>query len=436
MNKLHSTANTIVETAKRLGASEVTAWASEGTWTDVKQRDGRIEKWQDSQSCSASAAFFVDDRYSVHSTNDLRPEALEQFIGRAIEATRHLEPDADRRLADPASMGCHDPAALDLVDATPVEIDHRAWVDAVQQSTSDAIPNNLRSAEGFVWSGSSRQVMVTSNGFSGGSATTEFGHGADISMEDTDGRLPEAADWAVARHHEDLLSVEDISARAAERAKRRLGSGPVSSRRGAMLVENRVVSRILGTLLSPMYGASIYEQRSCLSDKLGEQIAATNFTLLDDPHIPRGLGSRPHDGDGRPTTARSLVEAGVLQTWLLNVYYARRLGREPTTSGPSNLIVPQGASSPTELIADLPWAIHVDGFLGGNSNAATGKFSFGIRGTLFENGEAVAPISEMNITGSVFELLDGFVAAANDPWKSGSCRSPSLLFDAVQFSGQ
>jgi PmbA protein len=436
MNNLNNTAATIVETAKRLGASEVTAWASEGTWTDVKQRDGRIEKWQDSQSCSASAAFFVDERYSVHSTNDLRPEALEQFITRAIEATRHLEPDADRKLADPSIMGCHDNAPLDLVDDKPVEIDHRTWVDAVQQSTSSAIPENLRSAEGFVWSGSSRQVMVTSNGFSGSSATTEFGHGADISMEDTDGKLPEAADWAVARHYGDLLSIEDITARAAERAKRRLGSGPVSSRRGAMLVENRVVGRILGTLLSPMSGGAIYEQRSCLDSKLGERIASTNFNLFDDPHIPRGLGSRPHDGDGRPTVARDLVKDGILQTWLLNVYYARRLKLEPTTSAPSNLMVPVGESSPIELIADLPWAIQVDGFLGGNSNAATGKYSFGIRGTLFEKGEPVAPISEMNITGSVFDLLDGFVAASNDPWMSGSCRSPSLLFDAVQFSGQ
>ena len=435
MSNLNDTAEKLVTIARRLGASEVTAWASQGTWTDVKQRDGHIEKWQDSQSYSASAAFFVDDRYSVHSTNDLRPEALEQFIARAIEATRHLEPDPDRRLADHDIMGCHQ-AALELVDRNIPEIDHRTWVDAVQTATTKSIPANLRSVEGFVWSGSSQQVMVTSNGFSGSNATTEFGHGADISMEDTDGRLPEAADWAVSRHHSDLIDIEGISQRAARRAKRRLGSGPVSSRRGAMLVENRVASRILGTLVNPMYGGSIYEKRSCLSDKLSHKIASNAFTLIDDPHIPRGLGSRVYDGDGRPTTKRELVKDGVLQTWLINVYYGRKLGMGPTTSSTSNLVVPSGTSTPTELIADLPWAIQVDGFLGGNSNPATGKYSFGIRGTLYEKGEAVSPISEMNITGSIFDLLNGYVGAANDPWNSGACRSPSLLFDDVQFSGQ
>ena len=435
MNTLHDTAEKIVDIARRLGASEVTAWASQGTWTDVKQRDGKIEKWQDSQSCSASAAFFVDDRYSVHSTNDLRSDALEQFIGRAIEATRHLEPDPDRRLADRTLMGCYQ-GELDLVDHEAPEIDHRTWVDAVQTATTESIPNNLRSVEGFVWSGSSSQVMMTSNGFAGSSGTTEFGHGADISMEDSDGRLPEAADWAVSRHHADLIDVRGISQRAAERAKRRLGSGPVSSRRGAMLVENRVASRILGTVVNPMYGGSIYEKRSCLSDRLGNQIASSAFSLLDDPHIPRALGSRVHDGDGRPTTQRELVRDGVLQTWLINTYYGRKLGMEPTTSSTSNLVVPSGTLSPIQLITDLPWAIHVDGFLGGNSNPATGKYSFGIRGTLYEKGEPVSPISEMNITGSIFDLLEGYIGAANDPWESGACRSPSLLFDAVQFSGQ
>ena len=435
MSNLHDTAQTIVETARRLGASEATAWASQGTWTDVKQRDGHIEKWQDSQSYAASAAFFVDDRYSVHSTNDLRPEALEQFIARAIEATRHLEPDPDRRLAERAIMGSHS-AALELVDCEAPAIDHRTWVDAVQTATTQSIPSNLRSVEGFVWSGSSKQVMVTSNGFSGSNATTEFGHGADISMEDTDGRLPEAADWAVSRHYADLIDIQGISQRAATRAKSRLGSGPVSSRRGAMLVENRVASRILGTLVNPMYGGSIYEKRSCVADKLGSAIASSAFSLIDDPHIPRALGSRVYDGDGRPTARRELVRDGVLQTWLINVYYGRKLGMEPTTSSTSNLVVPSGNLGPMELIADLPWTIHVDGFLGGNSNPATGKYSFGIRGTLFEKGEPVAPVSEMNITGSIFDLLKGYVGAANDPWNSGACRSPSLLFDEVQFSGQ
>ena len=148
------------------------------------------------------------------------------------------------------------------------------------------------------------------------------------------------------------------------------------------------------------------------------------------------MGSRTHDGDGRPTERRTLIDQGRLTQWLINVYYGRKLGLDPTTGGTSNLIVPPGHRSTQEILGDLDWAIHVDGFLGGNSNPTTGRYSFGIRGMLYENGEAVAPVTEMNISESVFDLMGGFIEAANDPWICGSTRSPSLLFDAVQFSGQ
>ena len=232
-----------------------------------------------------------------------------------------------------------------------------------------------------------------------------------------------------------LKIIAELAAGVADRGLRQLGSGPVASKRGAMLVENRVASRIIGTLVGPLGGGSIYEQRSCMSEKLGESVASSAFTLLDAPHLPRGMGSRMYDGDGRPTKPRTLIEDGILQQWLINVYYGRKLERTPTTGGTSNLVVPAGSRSCNDILRDLDWAIHVDGFLGGNSNPATGRYSFGIRGTLFENGVAVKPISEMNISGSIFDLMGGFIEAADDPWLFGSCRSPSLLFDAVQFSG-
>jgi PmbA protein len=433
---LIATASQIVDMARNMGASEVTAYASEGTYTDVKQRDGSIEKWQDSQSRSASAALFVDERYSVHSTNDLRPEALKSFIQRAIEATRHLEPDPERRLPEQALMGTASTTDLDLVDATAPEIDHRTWVDEMQRTTTNAIPAHLRSTEGFVWSGTSSQAMVTSNGFCNATSTTEYGQGADVSMVDTDGRLPEAYDYAVARHHTDLPSIASIAEKVAARGAGQLGSGPVASRRGAMLVENRVAGRIIGTLIGPMNGAAIFEQRSCMSDKLDAQVAASGFSLIDAPHLARGMGSGLHDGDGRPTHHRTLVDQGILTQWLINVYYSRKLDRKPTSGGTSNLIVPPGSRSPAAILSDLDWAIKVDGFLGGNSNPATGRYSFGIRGTLYEKGVPTTAVSEMNITGSIFDLMGSFLEAADDPWLYGSTRSPSLLFDAVQFSGQ
>ena len=125
---------------------------------------------------------------------------------------------------------------------------------------------------------------------------------------------------------------------------------------------------------------------------------------------------------------------GELRSFFVDLYNSRRLKCAPT-GGASNLVIPAGERSPADIIAALPRVIRVDGFLGGNTNAITGDFSFGISGTLFENGEPVAAVSEMNISGDLFTLLGQFQEAASDTWRWGAWRSPSLLFDGVQFSG-
>ncbi len=434
MDSLPEIAEFVIQTARRHGADEVKATVSQGTSTEVTQREGRIEKWQDSRSRAMSAALLVDDRWSVHSSSDLRPDALRSFLGRAIQATRMLEADPDRRLSEIEDMGWVEPEDLDLDDGG-IELDLRAWVSSLEQATVAAAPDNLRSASAFVWQSRSERFTMTSNGFHGGFGSTDYGHGSTMSLEDADGRLPEAHYWDNVRHHGDLCTVEKAATETAERARRRLSSGPAESRSGCMLVENRQVARVLGACLAPMRGRTLFEQRSCYLDKLGAPIAAESFNLQDEPHLPRGMGSRPYDGDARPTVRRELIRNGVLQTWLMDVYYARRLEQSPTTGGTSNLVVPPGTRSVAEILAERDWVIRVEGFLGGNSNPATGRYSFGIHGTLFHHGEVAAAVSEMNISGSIFDLLGNFAEAANDVHTASSCRSPSLLFDAVQFSG-
>ncbi len=196
-----------------------------------------------------------------------------------------------------------------------------------------------------------------------------------------------------------------------------------------------MVGSLLKVLIGPLSGTSIYEQRSCLADHLGKKIGAAAFQLFDDPLIPRAPGSSPHDGDGLPSQRRPIVENGVLKLFFINVYNGRRMGVPPTTGGASNLVIPPGARSEAEIVAGLGRAIKVEGFLGGNSNPTSGDFSFGINGSLIEGGALQGPVSEMNVSGNLFELLERFVEAADAPWIYSSWRSPSLLFDDIQFSG-
>lgn len=432
-------ARAVTRLARELGADEVRTRIGRSVSTELTRRDGHIEKAEESRSMSLQVSLLVDERWSAHSTSDLRPDAVREFLARAVEATRFLEPDPDRRLTDRELMGSADVEALDAWDEAwehrdPAERRERLAVleDLVRQAGSDVV---IRSASTFAWDGASQRVIVTSHGFQSAWRSTSFGHGAMVSLEDKGGRLPEAYDSCGTRHRADLRSVEDIAASTIERARHRLGSGPAKSGRYPMLLENRGTGRILGTLLGPLSGEALYEKRSCMEGKLGQAIASPTFTLLDDPLIPRAPGSRAHDGDGLPSRRRPIVQDGVLQQYLIDVYDGRRMGLAPTGGSTGNLLVPPGTRSPEEILAALPRAIRVEGFLGGNANPTSGDFSFGISGQLLEHGVPVANVSEMNVSGNLFELFERYAEAASDVWTWSAWRTPSLLFDDVQFSG-
>jgi len=431
-------AERVVELGRRLGADEVKAWGRRTVHTDLSFREGAVEKAEESTGQSLSLSMLVGGRYSAHGTSDLRPEALEAFLARAVEATGYLEPDPDRRMAERAQMGQSPLAPLDLDDPGFSEYGpaaQHAQVEALEAAVMALDPGDLVSTTAHTWRSRSEIVAAFSNGFQAVESETNFGLGADLTISEPGGRLPEARAYFSARHREDTLGPAAVAEAVWGRVNSVRDSGPCASGRYPMLLENRSVGRVLRALLRPLSGSMVWQGRSLFQERLGEQVAASGFSLYDDPLIPRALGSETFDRDGRASVRRPIVEGGVLRMWFLNLYYARKLGREPTTSGASNLVVPPGPRSPSAIEASLPVAIRVQSFLGGNANPTTGDFSFGIRGQRLERGEVTQNLAEMNISGNILDLMGRFAEAADDPWPWSSWRVPTLLFDGVQFSG-
>ncbi|MCI5209500.1 MAG: TldD/PmbA family protein [Candidatus Electrothrix sp. ATG2] len=179
----------------------------------------------------------------------------------------------------------------------------------------------------------------------------------------------------------------------------------------------------------------IQQKRSFLADKKGKKIGSDKLTLIDDPFLVGGFGSRLYDGDGFATKKRTMLEHGVLKNFFIDWYYSRKLKWEPTTGRPSNFILSPGQRSVREIMRDLGRGIYITGFIGGNSNSTTGDFSLGIIGTLFENGELVQPVVEMNIADNHLQLWNKLAEVGNDPYKYNSWRMPSLVFTDVLVSG-
>ena len=233
----------------------------------------------------------------------------------------------------------------------------------------------------------------------------------------------------------DKLETKNIGTKALELALEKLGQAKVDSGNMPMIVENRSVGRLLGPVISALNGSSIQQKNSFLIDKIGKQIASEKLTITDDPFIVSGFGSRLFDSEGLATKKRPVFEKGVLKTYYIDTYYAKKLETAPTTGGTTNLVFETGKKDLEGLVAGLKKGILVKGFNGGNCNETTGDYSFGIEGFLIENGKITKPVSEMNITGNMKELWKNLVEVGNDIHETSSWLTPSLVFDNVAFSG-
>jgi PmbA protein len=223
-----------------------------------------------------------------------------------------------------------------------------------------------------------------------------------------------------------------VGKEAAQRALRKIGQGKIATGKYDMVVENRSAARLFGDIIGVLSGRALQQKRSFLDGMLGQVIAAPILTVVEDPFVPAGAGSRLFDGEGIAARKRTVVEKGVLRTYYIDSYYGRKLGLEPTTGGPSNLVFEAGSK---DVVKGVGKGILVSNFIGGNSNSTTGDFSFGIMGFLIENGQIGRPVNEMNVSGNYKQLWKQLAALGNDPYPYGSWRIPSLHFSDVQFSG-
>lgn len=434
-DELLATAAVAVQAAKRAGAADAFAVATRSRDVGFELRNGKLEKVEDSTSRGLSIRLYVDGRYSAHSTTDLRPEQVTAFVANGVALTRALQPDAHRRLADPA-LYPRQLAALQLDDAKVGKLDRDtrlAWLRAMNERVAGA--PKVISATSSVGDGTTIVAAASSNGFQQAYETTTVGYSTNVTLDDGDKR-PE--DWmgAWARHVDALPPVAGVADEALRLARARLGMSKGPTRRTTMVVDARAAANIVGRLLGPANAGAVQQERSFWRGKLGTPMVSKLLTVVDDPLIPRGLGSRPFDGEGIAAAKLPLIEAGVFRNLYVDTYYGSKLGMKPTTGGGSNRVIALGTRGRDALIAAAKDGIYVTSWLGGNMDATTGDFSLGARGHLIEGGAVGAPCGEMNVTGNIVELFSRLVEVGNDPWRYSSTLAPALVFEGVQFSGK
>jgi PmbA protein len=432
-------AHAAVKSARGKGAQEASARTYRVREVEVKWRDGKLEKVHEATTRGLGLTLYVDGRYSNVSTSDLRPEALETFIGDSVELTRALAKDPFRTLPDPTLY--EGQAKLDLLLEDPkyatVTPEQRRAVAKEVEAAARAVKGAeaILSVTASFSDTLAESWRVTSNGFSGSRRDTQFWTSAEVSVKDPDGRKPEDYAYGGARFVAEVPNAAQVGREAAERALSRLGAKKGESAVLTMAVENRAAGRLPAYLLGPLNGGALQQKRSFLEGKLGQPIAAPLMTLVDDPLVPKGLGSRLFDGEGIAAKRMPVIEAGVLKAYFIDTYYGKKLQMAPTTAGPSNLVWTLDDKDQAALLAAMKEGILVTGFLGGNSNGLTGDFSLGVQGFRVRGGKIAEPVGEMNISGNHLELWKKLAAIGNDPYPYSSMKTPTLVFEGVQFAG-
>jgi len=429
-----------VRGAQRRGAQGARAAAHRVRESTLEWRDGALDRLQESTRMGLEVALFVDGRYSTHATSDLRPEALEGFLDECVAMTRVLAEDAHRALPDPARYQGRFQGDLGLMDeagvagSTPAE--RRRLVQALEAAVrAGPGADQLASVTTACSDTAGERALVCSNGMEGSWRGSSFYLWAECAVKDAGGRKPEGWWYSARRQRGALQAPEEIGREALRRALAQVGAKPEPSGEHPCVVEAAVAGRLFADLLSPLSGWAIQQQRSFLADKLDQAVAAACLTLADDPLLPAGLASQAYDGEGMSAVRRPIFEQGVLRTHFLDTYSARKLGREPTTGGASNLVFQGGERDLAGLLQAMGTGLLVTGFSGGNSNTTTGDFSVGVKGMWVEGGRPVRPVAEMNLSGNHLALWKRLAELGNDPNPSSSLRIPSLRFDPVQFSG-
>lgn len=431
-------ADWVISRALKAGAGDCRVSLSRRRAVEINYRDRKPEVIKEATTQGLYLEVFANKRYAAQSTPDFRRSTLEPFITDLVASAGIMEEDPFRTLPDPKYYEGRTGADLQLTDPdyakmTPEE--RHAMTKAVEAACLTRGGDKVISVEAGESDESYEEFIKTSNGFEGSSNGTYYNVGASMTAQDEGDRKPAGYNYVGCRYRSDLPPMDEVGAGAAGRTLDLMGGKKIATTKIPIILENRGAGRVLNGLVSPMSAGNIQQKRSFLADKKGTTVGSSLLTVIDDPFIPRGLGSRYYDGDGFPARKRNLITNGMLNEFLVDWYYSRKLGWEPTSGSLSNVIIPPGTRSLEEIIRDLKRCIVITDYIGGNSNSTTGDFSVGIIGKLYENGNFVQNVAEMNIADNHMNFWNRLIEVANDPWIYSQGRFPSLVIDDVVVAG-
>lgn len=433
----------LIAKARAAGADAADAVLFDSASVSLAQRLGKTEKLERSESGDLGLRVFVGKRQAIVSSTDRSAKALGELVERAIAMARVVPEDGFAGIADPDQLARSWPD-LDICDndePSSETLIERARIAEEAAMAVQGVTNSEGADAG--WSRSTIAIAA-SNGFAGTYGVSRQSLSASVIVGTGTG-MERDYDYDSKVYGADLRDAAEIGREAGERAVRRLNPRRVKSCKVPVVFDPRVSRGLLGHLTGAISGPSIARGTSFLKDKMGQRIFAPSITIVDDPHVKRGLRSRPFDAEGVEVTRRTLIEDGVLTTWLLDLRSARQLGLQTTghaargTSGPpgpapANVYMAAGKRSRADMLAEIKDGFYVTDLMGMGVNGVTGDYSRGAGGFWIENGQLAYPVNEITIAGNLKDMFLNMEAADDLELRFGM-DAPTVRIDGMTIAG-
>ena len=433
--------------AKRGGATEADIIIADGETFSVQVRLGAVDRLTKAREKHLGLRVFVGKRSASTSTSDFSADSLDQLVAETCTLAKAVVEDqvsglpaADQMAGERPDLDLYDPTRLN----TEQQIELAKRVEAAAMSTDERVTN---SEGGDFDSSSGRVVLGNSHGFLGEYQSSSFSMSVSpIATDPETGAMQRDSWYDVQRKFAKLDSPEAVGLEAARRTIRKLGARKVATQRVPVVFDSETAGSLMGNLCSAVSGYSLYKGASFLAGQLDKPLAPEYVTVYDDGRMVGGLGSRPFDGEGLPTRKTTVVERGVLKSYLLDTYSGRKLGLASTGNasrsvgenpsvGPTNFYLAPGTKTSQDIIKTVKQGLYVTDLIGFGINMVTGDYSRGASGFWIEGGELAYPVEEITIAGNLKEMFAGIEMIGSDLVFRGRIASPTVKIAEMMVAG-
>lgn len=432
--------DTALAHAKKLGATDAGAEASEGCGLSVSVRKGELENVERNRDKSLGVTVYVGKRRGNASTSDFSEAAIAQTVQAAYDIARFTAEDPVGGLPDEEDIVREQPE-LDLFHPWNIKSEEAAKLALECEAAALSTDKRITNSEGAgVSAQQSHFFSAHTHGFRGGYASSRH----SISVAPIAGRgddMQRDAWYSSMRSADELASPQAVGRYAAERALSRLKSRKIKTTECPVLFESPLAAGLLGSLVQATSGGALYRKSSFLLDSLGKKVLPSHVSVDEDPHVRRGKGSAPFDDEGVATRARQVVDAGRLEGYFLSTYSARKLGMKTTgnAGGSHNLVLRSSKTRPGDdldaMLQKLGTGLFVIELMGQGVNYVTGDYSRGCTGFWVEKGRIAFPVEEITIAGNLKDMLLGIEAVGADAYTYGAKTTGSILVNRMKVAG-